>query len=116
MKLRFSGKYLAVVILFVFTLQFTASISTIRETTSYHPELNILVCTPDSEELLTDNLKFNRNSIDRKFEYKLVYDENLHNSEKGNSVFYFYNQLLPKNLSSKKIAASFFTFYFSTAV
>jgi hypothetical protein len=109
-------KYLSLVLLIVIAAQLITVYSAFNinhSSQSDNPSISNLI---GNDELLPNIYKQTRKVIEQKIESGITHNEGAFSSRKGNSLFDFYNQILPKTLSLSKINSSFFTVYFSTAV
>ena len=102
-------------LVFVFTqMSFAMQMNSISEKTK--SEIISFILLDETSELLPNDFRIQKPASKISNQYKEINDDCLSQFQKGNSLFYIHNQLLPKTLSLSKIQASFFTSYFSTAV
>lgn len=109
-------KILPLFLLCTIIFQLFTGVVYFNEITKHHEDNPSISSFKLSDELLTSSFKQNRKVAERKTEIKFVYKDGALDFKKGNSLFYYYNQELPKTLSLSKINASFFSIYFSTYI
>ena len=109
-------RLIAILLFVIMTAQFAyvlPNISTSEKTKSEISSINLL---DESNEVFSNDLRLFRPKTLISFKFNLKDDDSLNRFQKGNSLFFIHNQLLPKTLTSDKIRSSFFTTYFSTAI
>lgn len=110
-------KKITSILLLVFVLtQLTLAMQMNYVSEKTKSEITPFTLLEETSELLPNDFRIQKPTSKISNEYREVNGDCLSQFQKGNSLFYIHNQLLPKTLSLSKIHASFFTSYFSTAV
>ncbi len=70
----------------------------------------------ESDNILPSDFRSEKRPVNRIVEYKEILSDQSIQFDKGSSLFFIHNQLLPKSLINRKIFIVFSNSYFSSAV